>query len=425
MEFGNRCNASYFDNRLSAEVLEILNGLQFQNEEERSFIERVFRFMKLSRFDARDFSSTLAWVLKVLPSRLLPSAWGGIIPAVTIAGRHQRINEYIANNPWYSLGAHPHLLDLGCGFPPITTIELSSRFPNARVTGADPAFASEIVYDAEGNYACFDSHQELPRYFQLATGDAKRWQEMFADMEATKTAFAELRKYLHSKETTDDPRGRFILNPMREYETERRSFRQAGFLEFEMRDLDVIRSFNVLLYYTAAYRQKVLEWIPSMLQDGGLFICGTDWHLSTQARYTVYQKERSVLHEREFAFSVDNIRPLGIVSWFALHDDEPDTLRMCELVGQLRSNPMFCVAYDQRLDELLLQYELIRRNSEGYAEVIDPLLPPLESQRRLQEIFETLEKEEFAARAVSVLRANGVNASVNSVGHIAVSAGKV
>src|SRR5262245_5238567 len=115
MEFGNRCNASYFDNRLSAAVLEILNGLQFQNEEERSFIERVFRFMKLSRFDARDFSSTLAWVLKVLPSRLLPSAWGGIIPAVTIAGRHQRINEYIANNPWYSLGEHPHLLDLGCG----------------------------------------------------------------------------------------------------------------------------------------------------------------------------------------------------------------------------------------------------------------------------------------------------------------------
>lgn len=421
-------NQTYFNGQLSPEVCEVLSSIEFQDEEERNFLERMFRFMQMSRFDARDFSTMLAWVLKVLPSRLLPFAWGGLIPPVTVPGRHKRINDFIQCNPWHPLSDQPRLLDLGCGFPPITTTELADAFPAAHVTGADPAFAAEIVYDPDGNYACFYGNDDLPRYFQMVTGDAKRWQEFFANTYATKKGFAELRNRLQSLMTSGPdtyavattPEGKLVRNPLREYESDRLSFRQSGFFELEMSHLEVIRCFNVLLYYNAAFRQSVLDWVGSLLRPDGLFICGTDWHQTTQARYTVYQNVEGKLKEREFAFSVDNIRPVGIVSWFALHDDDSETNRMCKLVSLLRSNEAFRSSYDRRLDELLLQHELSRRNEEGYAVVIDPNRPALESQRRLNEVLDSLEKEDFASRAVDVLRVANINAVVNCTGHIAV-----
>jgi chemotaxis methyl-accepting protein methylase len=74
----------------------------------------------------------------------------------------------------------------------------------------------------------------------------------------------------------------------------------------------VIQCMNVLMYFDHAFRERTLVWATSLLRPGGLFICGNNWAYSTSSRYTVYQEQDGLLVPREFAFSIDNIRPVAI-----------------------------------------------------------------------------------------------------------------
>src|SRR5205823_14766771 len=130
-------NKQYFNGQLSPEVMEILESLQFQHPEQAAFAERIIRFMYQSAFPARDFSSFLAWAISFLPSRMLPSAWGGVIPSLTMAGRHRLIDDFLRTNSYSSIRDGGTLLDIGCGFPPITAVELAAAFPRNEIVGAD------------------------------------------------------------------------------------------------------------------------------------------------------------------------------------------------------------------------------------------------------------------------------------------------
>src|SRR6185369_5090671 len=100
--------------KLSPAVLEFLKDLPNQSDEVQSFVERMFRFMNLAGFPARDFSVILGWAIGFMPSRILPGAWGGLIPPITLEGRHIKIDDYLASNPWKALRDGSKLLDLGC-----------------------------------------------------------------------------------------------------------------------------------------------------------------------------------------------------------------------------------------------------------------------------------------------------------------------
>ncbi|MFQ5704526.1 MAG: hypothetical protein ACE5HT_10950 [Gemmatimonadales bacterium] len=100
----------------------------------------MFRNMKRARIEAHDFSQFLAWAVGSVVSKFLPGAWGGAIPPVTQPGRHATIDEYMAQSQWRSLEPGSTLLDIGCGFPPVTTADTARRFPEVDVVGADPSF---------------------------------------------------------------------------------------------------------------------------------------------------------------------------------------------------------------------------------------------------------------------------------------------
>ena len=71
--------------------------------------------MKISNFSGKDFSHYLAWILGAIVPKILPGAWGGIVPPITSADRHQKIDEYIQLKLYDPSTAETRLIDLGCG----------------------------------------------------------------------------------------------------------------------------------------------------------------------------------------------------------------------------------------------------------------------------------------------------------------------
>ena len=56
---------------------------------------------------------SLAWILGVMIPRLLPGAWGNIVPPITYEDRHRQINAYLNANPWGQFPEDTVLLEMG------------------------------------------------------------------------------------------------------------------------------------------------------------------------------------------------------------------------------------------------------------------------------------------------------------------------
>ncbi len=425
----DRWNQEFFEGKLSVEVLDLLQDLPNQNAEVHAFVERIFRFMNQSNIPAEDFSILLGWSVGFLPSRILPSAWGGLIPPITIEGRHKKIDEYLAKNPWRPLGPGSTLLDLGCGFPPRTSVDTSELHPEWRIIGADPSFGRYLLYDEQGNYGCFREDQTI-RYFQPSGMDLTLWDELFRDPNATRARFGALLKRLldlHPDENSgqlrviEDGPVKLIEHPLKSYERPNLSFIEGGIGKVDVRELDAVRCFNVLMYFDSAYRKNALRWIAEILKPGGLFMCGLNWAKSTNSRYTVYRKESERLTPVEFAFSVENLRTLQIVSWFAMHDDDYETCKMAEVLSVLRCDSGFVRDFDKTMDELQSEYGICPRKEDGYLGGVADGLTPAQLEQGIAAIGDQLDARGYVDRAAAVLRHAGYNAWRNCVGHIAVT----
>jgi hypothetical protein len=129
----------------------------------------------------------------------------------------------------------------------------------------------------------------------------------------------------------------------------------------------------VLLYFDAALRSETLKAVGRMVRPNGLFVCGFDWVKTRSARYTVYRKEADDLVPREFPFSVDNVLPIGL-SWFAMHDDDEEMMRLCSLVGALRRDRPFMSAFAPAHDAVLSELGICPRGADGFLGDLDPAL---------------------------------------------------
>ncbi len=411
----------YLGGRPSEAVLQVLKKAEQQRPEVRDFVERAFRLMAISRSDPRDISPFVARFFAVLAPAILPGAWGGMVPPLTMPGRHQKIDAYLSSNPWTKFEPRTVMLDVGCGFPPQTSIDAAEAFPEWQIVGIDPAFEPYLLYDEQGNYASLDWSGSV-RYFQATRPE--NFLSLFSDRNATiqrfSDAFARLLPSIPADEgemsTAEQSGMRLIRQPLKAYERGNLKFIQGGFGSTDLPEAGVVRGFNVLLYFDADFRHKAEEWAAQVLRPGGLFICGRDDAASLNAHYTVYRSEGQQLVEKEFAFGVEAVRQSA---WFALHDGQRETWRLAELLGILRSDRPFLRDYDTRLDALLAKNRLAVRDSNGYLnEPSDPIGPA-----RALLAYEAISREmeaEFAGRAVSVLQRAGLNAWRNPVGHIAV-----
>ena len=413
----------YLGGRPSEAALQLLKKVEQQRPEVRDFVERAFRLMAISKSSARDFAPNVARFFALSVPAILPGAWGGIVPPITLPGRHRKIDTYLRTNPWTKFGAGTVLLDVGCGFPPRTAMDVAEAFPEWQITAADPIFDEFLLHDERENYACLDANGRV-RYFQ-ATRPGE-YQRLYADRDATiqnfARAFAELLPLLpagNGKMVTAESGGRRLTrHPLEAYQRPNLTFVRGGIGTSNLPEAEVVRCFNVLIYYDATFRREANEWVARMLRPGGLFICGRDDLETLNAYYSVWRKEEGRLVEKEFAFGVETVR-YGV--WFSLHDGERETWRLAELLGILRSDREFLRDYDARLDTLLAERKLAVRDENGF--IAEPG-EPVEVARAIPLYLEVARQieEEFADRAVSVLQRAGLNAWRNPVGHVAVGA---
>jgi SAM-dependent methyltransferase len=345
-----------------------------------------------------------------------------------VARRHIRIDDYLRCTPWARFAPGATLVDIGCGFPPLTTVDSANRLSGWKVIGSDPGFGRYLVHDARGDYACFDDDGRL-RYFQPGALDPARWGELYGDPAATRRRFETLLEELRPRLPPDHDAlavaegggARLVQNPCRQYEQDNLSFVRAGLDDLTVTGADVVRCFNVLVYFDRAFRERALADVGRLLRPGGLCIVGFDWVMTSAARYTVYQRDDSGLTPKEFAFSVDNLRPLEVVSWFTLHGDDFDAGLMAHLVGTVRADERFRRELDARFDAVLAELAFCARGADGYLGAIEPGLPGEELVRRTVSLSEHLEAEGWVDRAVEVLQRAGYHAWRNCVGHVAVT----
>jgi hypothetical protein len=427
MSFISELSDRYFAGGLSPEVVELLGPIDQERPEVQEFVERMFRLMHAEHIQARDFSEGLAWVVGNFLAGILPGAWGGIVPPITQKGRHSGIDEYLASNPWRKLAAGDRLLDLGCGFPPITTLDSAARFPDVQITGVDPSFGKFLVREQNGDYAVFTGDGTLI-YFQAGANTSDAWDGLYRDPEETRRRFAASLASLRALLPDDsDELSRItsngtelVRNPVHEFAGANVGFEQRGFGDAGLSGFDAVRCFNVLIYFDDAFRSTALKWLAETLVDGGVSVTGTDWSSSRFARYSVHQAENGAMVPREFAFSIENVRPLELVALFSLHDDDHDLGLLSKLIGVLRSDDSFRRDIDTRLDELQAEIGFCSRKTNGYLGPMPQGPNAHVLATAAEKIGSELEKDGFNERAAELLERQGYRSWVNCVGHVAI-----
>jgi hypothetical protein len=362
-----------FGSRPCAHHLAILKSAENERPEAKDFIERAFRLMAISQAPPANMTHSLAWLLGVMMPRLLPGAWGNIVPPFTLEDRHQLIDAYLRADPWGTFAEGTVLLEMGCGFPPQTALDAARNFPDWKIIGADLQFDPYVLHDAEGNYACMDAEGGV-RYFHPGSSHGANFVALYHDSSSTferfRALFAVLREKLPAADrdvcvSVEHEGARLMQNPIRSYERPNLRLLQAG-LGAETPQADIIRTFNVLFYFDAAFRSRAEEWALRTLRPGGLLLCGADGSQTLEARYSVYRSEQGQLLAKEFAFSLDNVRPAPTVSLFCLHDQEKETFALAQLVGVLRADEGFRRDYDSRFDRLLAEKKIWIRQDDGF-----------------------------------------------------------
>jgi hypothetical protein len=413
--------------RPSAHHVAMLKKAENERPEVKEFIERAFRLMAISNLAPAHMTPSLAWILGVMIPRLLPGAWGNVVPPFTSEDRHKLINAYLNANPWGQFPEGTVLMEMGCGFPPQTALDASRDFPHWQVIGADLQFDPYVLYDDEGNYACMDAEGGV-RYFHPGTLNGAAFVSLYNDTSSTfqrfRTMFAALREKLtvsdHGECVSIEHDGaRLVHNPIKSYERSNLKLMQAG-LGAETPQADIVRVFNVLLYFDSPFRVRAEQWALRTLRPGGLFLCGADGTQTLEARYSVYRNENGHLVPKEFAFSLDNLRSHSVMPLFCLHEEEKETFALAKLIGVLRSDEEFRIDYDRRLDELLAENRIWIRHEDGSLTAPAEQLPSPDWIPAYIAMPKKMAQEGFTDRAVSVLKRAGYQAWVNPVGHVAV-----
>jgi len=393
--------------------------------EAQDFIVRMLALMKGAGFSVYDFTPHLIHWLSVTVPGTLPGAWGGRIPPLTLPGRHGKLDAYVADWAKRPEAGRRLFIDVGCGFPPVTSVDTANSFPNWEIYGIDRTFADYVLYDSEGHYACFDRTGNF-LYFQALMNASGR--ALYADPQATRSRFNTIYSQLQPQlEVTDGTKSasvekegcRLIRHHIRDFETA-----NLAFLESELNDLDldpaaVIRCMNVFIYYGPEERKQMLKKAGNLLDDHGILIVGTNG-LGVQTRYAVYRKGPDDLCLDEFAFGLDNVGHIVFMPFFSIHENDPEAELLSELIGTLRSAPSFGPDFGKRQDELLREHGICQRNPEGFFEILNDGMSPADYLKRNALIWRQLANEGYADRAVRVLQQAGYEAWKNPVGDVAI-----
>ncbi len=395
-------------------------------DDTQKFIHRQLTLMKQAGYLISDFNLVLiGWLAFTIPN-MLPSAWGGRIPPITIPGRHKKFDEYVAGMDWMPEKEKPVLIDIGCGFPPVTTAETARKFPDCQIIGVDRSFADYVLYNKDKQYACFDQNGVF-QYFQSSPGATAH--NFYADPEETKKKFKQLfldllpllenSKYPDSKGVASDG-NRLIYNHIHDFEEDNLRFIKSDILNLKIPPAKVCRIMNMLIYFKPDIRKQMLNQAAALLDDEGIIISGTNG-FGAQSRYSIYKKEcDNGLSLSQFAFSLDNLGHLAVMPWFTIHENDPEAMLLARCCGAIRSDKSFLPEFSNRLDELVHHHGVCQRKPDGYLHFPEEMMPMDKALKKGAMIWHAMQMEGFADSAVDALGRAGFDAWKNRVGDIAI-----
>jgi hypothetical protein len=363
-------------------------------------------------------------LLSTVTPGMLPSAWGGRIPPVTSPGRHRKLDAYAAQHSGSASNGQPVFIDLGCGFPPVTTVDTARHMPAWSVFGVDRSFARYVLYDAEGHYACFDQDGKF-QYLQF------KWKPLHDNPKDARDRFVSLFANLAPQLNVVDDRAsvtsqkdgnRLVFNHIRNFEAENLKFVESDIEELQLPPARVVRCMNVLLYFEKSVRQRMRRLMGGLLDDDGKLICGFNHPFGIYARYAVYQNGATGMQLSEFSFSPDNLRPLGVAPWLTIQEGDEEAELLADLTGAVRADRIFWPEFNRYVDALQEQHGICRRSDDGFNHFTRAVetAPPHVLLEKTTALWHQLETAGYTDGAVEALCRAGYQAWKNPVGHIAV-----
>lgn len=391
----------------------------------QDFIRRMLLLMQKADFPVTDFTPTLIWQLAHIIPGFLPCAWSGRVPPLTLPKRNAKIDAYIVKHSWPDGRVDPVFIDMGCGFPPVTTTDSAVALSGWRVFGVDRSFFDYVVHEDGGGYACFNG-QGVFQYFQprMDASGTRMYQNPAEDRLRFERIFDDLHPLLsktnHPSETVEKNGHTLIHHPIRKYEAP-----NLTFIESEMEDVQVppahaIRCMNTLFYFIPETRKRMLARAGALLVDGGILIAGTNLMNGAGCRYAVYIRDHRSMFPAEFALSPDNLRPIGVMPWYTLHDDDPEAMLLAAVIRRVRADRPFWRGFTKRLDEFMEHFRLFRRDANGFLCVSESGEPAPDFAQRASRLWRQVDEEGFTDGAVDVLKRAGYTAWKNPVGDIAI-----
>ena len=390
----------------------------------QEIIVRMLALMKRAAFPVTEFNTYMLWLLGTVTPAMLPSAWGGRIPPLTASGRHKKLDAYVSGHNWDADNGRGVFVDLGCGFPPVTTTDTAKALPAWSVFGVDRLFAAYVLYDPDGNYACFNEDGAFLYLQPLKKPLHENRKTVRTRFEAL---FADLSPHLQANDAgastaIEKDGARLVYNHVRDFETPNLRFVEAEIEGLRLPSARVVRCMNVLLYFDKTVRQKMRRSTAAILEDGGLMISGFNDPFGIYARYAVNKKTAAGLEPFEFAFSLENLRPLGFGPWVTIADQDEDAELLADLTGAIRADRRFWPDFNRYVDELQAANGIGRRDADGFIQFTEEMrtAPPQVVMAKTRALWRQLDAEGYTDGAVDALNRAGYRAWKNQVGDIAV-----
>jgi len=415
----------YLGGQLPKEMTAAIS-LQALPTDVQDFICRMLFLMQKADFPATDFTSTLIWQLANLIPGFLPCAWSGGVPPLTLPKRNAKIDAYVGKHSWPDGLVRPVFVDMGCGFPPITTTDSAAALSGWRVFGVDRFFSDYVVYEGGDNYACFNG-QGVFQYFQpkMDVAGIRMYRNPAEVRLRFERIFEELQPLLsqatvQTSERVEKNGNTLIHHPIRNYEAPNLTFLQSEMQDAQVPPAQVIRCMNTLMYFAPEIRQRMLVQAGTLLDNSGILIVGANLMSGASCRYAVYKRDNQSILPTEFALSLDNLRPISVMPWYTLHDDDPEAMLLADILRQIRADRPFWQVFSKRLDELMAQHGLFHRHSNGFLYALEGEQSATDFSQRTSRLWRQVEAEGFADGAVDALNRAGYTAWKNPVGDIAI-----
>jgi hypothetical protein len=400
----------------------------------KRFITRMLILMQKAGFPAADFTPTLIWQLVNIMPGFLPCAWSGRVPPLTLAGRNAKIDAYVVKQPWSDGLVNPVFVDMGCGFPPITTTDTAAALSGWRVFGVDRSFFDYVVYEGNGNYACFNGQGAFQyfqprmdasgtRMYQNPAEDRLRFERIFDDLHPLLSKAPDQNSDQNSdqaSETVEKDGHTLVFHPIRNYESPNVTFIESDMEDVQVPPAHAIRCMNTLFYFEPETRKRMLVQAGALLADSGILIAGTNLMNGACCRYAVYKRSKRSIAATEFALGLDNLRSFGVMPWYTLHDDDPEAMLLVDVIRQIRADRSFWRGFTERLDVLMADYGLFQRRGNGFLYVPEGEAPAADFAQRASRLWQRLDDEGFTDGAVDALNRAGYAAWKNPVGDIAI-----